>query len=122
MLLLISPLVRQKSALESGVESTTPVRPRNPRPDKTCALCEAFEHDEICSILGNRRQCCQPPQRLLKTGHRHDPDPIRVAARLGGVFPSRNEEDLDPGAFHPDRLLLDAADLADRPVELERTG
>ena len=37
----------------------------------------------------------------VETGHRHDPDPFRVAARLGGVIPSRNEEDLDPGARAP---------------------
>src|SRR5688500_16828321 len=101
MLLLISPLVRPKLSLETGVESTAPARSRKPEQDETCAVCDPFQDGEICSILACRRQCCQAPQRLLKTGHRHDPDPIRIAPCLGRVIPSRNQEDVDSGAFDP---------------------
>src|SRR4026207_455628 len=100
MFLLISPLVRPKLSLQTGVESTAPAPSCKPVRDETCAVCDPFENGEICSILARGRQCCQRPQRLWKPGHRHDPDPIRVAPRLGCVFPSRNEKDLDPGAFH----------------------
>src|SRR5438067_10970796 len=67
-------------------------------------------------------QCCQCAQRLSKTVHRHDPDTVRVALRLRGVFPSRHEERVDARPSNADRLLLEAADRGYGAVELELSG
>src|SRR5712691_13074605 len=67
-------------------------------------------------------QRCQQEQRLSKTVHRHDPEAAGIAPCLRSVFPSRHEEEVDPRAANPDRLLLEAADGGHGAVELELTG
>src|SRR6266536_6381759 len=64
-------------------------------------------------------QRCQCTQRLSKTVHRHDPDTVREAARLGCVFPSRDEKEVDSRAPNADRLLSETADGRHGAVELE---
>src|SRR5438093_266131 len=54
--------------------------------------------------------------------HRHDTDPVSVVLRLGCVFPSRDEKDVDSRAANADRLLFDAADGGHAPVELQLSG
>ena len=48
-----------------------------------------------CSVLAAERQRCQRAQRLSKTLHRDDPQPMRIAPRLARVIPSRDEENVD---------------------------
>src|SRR6185436_14453162 len=47
---------------------------------------------------------------------------VRITASLGGVIPSGDEEDADSGVANPDRLLRDAADRPDAPVEVDLAG
>src|SRR6266511_3718259 len=70
-------------------------------------------------LLRPRGQCCQFVQRLLKVAHSEDPNAVRVAPRLGGVFPSRHDEDANSGVADADRLLADAADRRHGAVELD---
>src|SRR4051812_35392656 len=63
------------------------------------------------------RQRFQEAQRLLKALHRHDPEAASISPGLRRVFPSRDEEEVGSSPLHADRLLLEAADRADPPVE-----
>src|SRR3989304_7095806 len=63
--------------------------------------------------------CCQLPQRLLKTLHRDDAQPVGMLPRLVGVLPRRHEEEIHTRPARSDRLLFQATDLDDRAVEGE---
>ena len=81
-----------------------------------------FDPVEIPWFLALLRQGCQCLQRLLKTLHRDDAQPVRVLAGLARVLPRRDEEGIHTRLARADRLLLDAADRADPAVEEDLAG
>ena len=71
----------------------------------------------MVAALAVSGQCCQCIQRLLKTLHRDDSQPVRVLSGVGRVLSGRNEKGIHMCFARADRFLLDAPDRADGAVQ-----
>src|SRR5438445_10890529 len=81
-----------------------------------------FETAETDAFLRIWTECRQRAQRLWKCLHRDDAEPVRVLSGHAGVVPSGHEKGVHTRLVRTDRLLLDAADRADRAVRADLAG
>src|SRR5438105_6570843 len=108
-------------ALTAADPTTAPAACKCLSTQKTRSF-RAFPAAEICGFLPLLGQGCQRLQRLLKTLHRDDAQPLRVLPRVARVLPRRDEEGIHTRGARTDRLLLDAADRVHGAVRPDLAG